>query len=111
VRDIRAMSRVGRENQIIMAFLQAMKRTNTVELTSYDIARLIGLRATSPQFRTILSDMVRAGKLIQRVVQDDSLKIGGGKRAFYRLPDEMKPQEREIKVKSNGVAIGQIKLI
>lgn len=110
MREVRAMDRAGRINQIKMALLLHEQRTNANELTAYDIARKIGMRAQSPRFRDILSGMVRDKQIRLRTVPTGSENKVAAFKAFYSLFDQDKPQKREVAIKRKGVAVGQMGL-
>lgn len=111
MREVRAMNRAGRENQIVMVFTLMIERGQGDELGSYAIARQIGMRGQSPSFRDILAVMVRDGKLKLRVVQTNRKAINEGRMYMYSLGNAPQPKKREIKVKVNGVQVGQLRLI
>lgn len=108
--EVKAMSRAGRFNQIKMAIALHHQRTNAPELSAYDIARKIGMRAESPQFRGILSDMVRDGQLAMRVVDTSSTNKVAKFKAWYSLIDADTPKKREVAIKSKGKLVGQMRL-
>jgi len=109
--QIKAASRGARENMIVMAFTLSEQRTGSNELTAYDIAFKIGMRAEGPRFRDILSTMVMSGKLLCREVQTKSTGVNGGVRFVYRLAEKVAPKKREVAIKANGKQIGQLRLI
>jgi len=108
--EVKAMSRAGRINQIKMAILLSEQRTGVNELTAYDIARKIGMRAEGPRFRDILSGMVRDGQLLMRTVKNGPENRVTAFKAWYSLTDGDKPKKREIPIKSKGKNIDQMRL-
>jgi len=104
------MNRAGRYNQILMAFSLRVQRGMGNEMTSYEIAKQIDLRPTSPNFRAILSEMVRDGKLKCRAV--DSKKGGEvrGTMFMYRPTFDEMLKTRRVEVKKNGKQVGQLEL-
>lgn len=110
MRDVRAMSRAGRINQIVIAFQQSIKRGAGDEMTAYDIAFKIGMRAESPAFRDHLKAALDEGVLTCREVQTKRTGVNGGIRFMYKLAQEIQPKKREIAVKKAGVKVGQMEL-
>lgn len=108
--EVKAMSRAGRINQIKMALLLHEQRTNANELTAYDIARKIGMRAEGPRFREILSGMVRDKQIRLRTVKNGPENKVTAFKAWYSLFDQDKPNKREIKVKKAGRNVDQLEL-
>jgi len=108
--EVRALSRAGRLNQIVMAFHMSIKRGAGDEMSAYSIAQHIGMRAQSPAFRDHLKAAVDDGILTVREVQTKSTGINGGVRFMFKLAANEKPAQREIKVKKAGVPVGQIRL-
>ena len=110
MREVRAASRVERVMQIRTVFIIAMMRDMGDELSAYKIANAIGMRPQSPQFRDILSSMVRDGDLTCRAVQTKSTGVGNGVRFYYKLAQDIQPKKREIAIKANGKQVGQLEL-
>lgn len=110
MRDVRALNRAGRVNQIEVAFQQAIKRGAGDEMSAYSIAYHIGMRAQSPAFRDHLKAALDQGVITCREVQTKSTGINGGVRFMYKLVQEKQPKKREIPVSNKGVQIGQIRL-
>lgn len=108
--DVKAMSRAGRVNQIKMAIMLHWQRTGAHELTAYDIARKIGMRAEGPRFRDILSGMVRDNDLVMRTVKNDASNKVTAFKAFYSLHPNDAPKKREIPIKSKGKNVDQMRL-
>ena len=108
--QVKAASRAAREGMILMAFALEQQRWNNNELSAYDIARKIGMTPTSPRFRDILSTMVKDGKLHAFECKTKSTGVNNGVRFVYRVPQSYEPKKREIAIKSNGRAVGQLEL-
>lgn len=101
--EVRAMSRAGRENQILIALYLQYDRHKVNGGTAYDIATKIGMRPTSPRFRDILNGMVENGKLIKMEVKSSKrgvLKHGASGCYWYSVPEpevsRKKDTERRI---------------
>lgn len=117
--EVRAMSRAGRENQILVALYLQYDRHRINGGTAYDIAKKIGMRATSPRFRVILNGMVESGKLIKsdspKIAKKGKLKNGAKGACWYSVPmediDRKYSTSRRIEIKSRGVSVGQLKLL
>lgn len=109
MREVRAMSRVGRRNQILLAFAIKIKNGLGDEMSAYEIARKIDLRPTSPNFRDLLSQMVMDGLLKCREVPNYT---GFGKRVkfMYTSAEKLEPEKRKINVRANGKQAGQLEL-
>jgi hypothetical protein len=110
MREVRALSRVGRINQIHVAFEQSIKRGAGDEMSAYSIAELIGMRAQSPAFRDHLKAALDSGLITCREVQTKSTGINGGVRFMYKLVETKAPKKRELPVNKAGVKIGQLSL-
>lgn len=108
--EVRALSRAGRLNQIVLAFQLSIKRGSGDEMSAYSIAHHIGMRAQSPAFRDHLKAAVDDGLLTVREIQTTSTGINGGIRFMYKLVADRQPQEREVKIKKAGVQVGQMRL-
>lgn len=108
--DVKAMSRAGRINQIKMAIMLHWQRTGAHEITAYDIARKIGMRAEGPRFRDILSGMVRDNELVMRTVKNDASNRVAAFKAYYSLHPNDAPKKREIPIKKNGKNVDQMRL-
>ena len=109
MRQVRAMSRAGRRNQILLAFAIQIKNGQGDTMTAYDIARKIDVRPTSPNFRALLHGMVEDGLLLANA-SDRTSPFGDGYVMHYRPADDLRPAKREIQVKKNGKQIGQLEL-
>jgi hypothetical protein len=110
MREVRAMSRAGRRNQILIAFAIQIKNGLGNEMSAYDIARKIDLRPTSPNFRDLLSNMVMDGILKVREVAKEGRSVNGKPRFLYSLVKELEPQKRPVAIRANGKQIGQMEL-
>lgn len=110
MREVRSLSRAGRRNQIRLAFCFMIEKGYGDEMTAYDIARKIDLRPQSPNFRDILSGMVRDGELLCRAVDHTKMSKAVQSKFMYRLPDAGKPKKREVAIKANGKQVGQLEL-
>jgi len=109
MREVRSMSRAGRRNQVLMAFAIQIKNGLGDEMTSYEIARKIDLRPTSPNFRDLLSQMVMDGILKCREVESSK---GFEKKAkfIYSPAQAIVPEKRTVGIRANGRQIGQLEL-
>jgi len=110
MREVRSMSRAGRRNQILMAFAIQIKNGLGDEMTSYEIARKIDLRPTSPNFRDLISQMVMDGILKCREAEIDVPKIGGKKSFMYSPAEPIVREKRTATIRANGKQIGQLEL-
>lgn len=114
MREVRALSRVGRENQIIIALAHRIQNAQGNGATAYKIASIIDMRPTSPRFRSIIRVMVEKGLLIEEIMNAPSKCVGGHLPKFYTLPlelcDKVRPQKRAVPVKVKGVSVGQLEL-
>lgn len=103
-------SRAERKVQIKMTIALSIQRGNGDELTSYRIARAIGMKP-SQHVTQILAEMVASGGLKCRM---DSNRPGRWNTYWYSLPEgsvyEMASKKRQISVKSNGKQVGQLEL-
>lgn len=109
MREVRSLSRVGRRNQILLAFAIQIKNGLGDTMTSYQIARKIDLRPTSPNFRALLHGMVEDGLLLANA-SENTTPFGDRVVMHYRPADDLRPAKREIQVKKNGKQIGQLDL-
>lgn len=113
MRPVKALSRAGRENQIIMCLALKKMRGGGNGRTAYDIAKQIDMHPNAPRFRDILSTMVRDGKLRLELI-DNSRQGCIAKAGWYTLPEiDIKPtkgKSRNIPVKKNGQTVGQMTL-
>lgn len=110
MREIRALGRAGRRNQIRLAFLFMIEKGYGDEMSSYEIARKIDLRPQSPNFRDILSGMVKDGELTCRAVELPQSSKAVSAKFMYKLAKYEPPKKREIEVKRNGKQVGQLEL-
>jgi len=110
MREVRAMSRAGRRNQVLMAFAIQIKNGLGDEMTSYEIARKIDLRPTSPNFRDLISQMVMDGILKCREAELGVPKISGRKSFLYSPAQPIVPEKRTVQVRANGKQAGQLEL-
>lgn len=110
MREVRALNRAGRINQICLAILEYHRRTQVHEMTAYEIAHQIGMRPTSPAFRNHLKAAVEDAKIVCREVVTSRRGIVGGKMFLYSLAVGDQPKKRSIPVKTNGVVTGQLQL-
>lgn len=109
--SIQNYSRADRKKQVIMTIALSIQRGNGDELTSYRIARALGMKP-SLHVTQILAEMVAEEKLKCRKVEN---RPGRWATYLYTLSDSVKPsahiQPREISVKKNGKQVGQLELI
>lgn len=110
MREVRAASRAGRKNQIIMAFKFMIEKGNGDEMTSYEIARKIDLRPQSPNFRDLLAGLVMDGTLACRAVGTVTFKGKERQTFLYKLVGDYDPPKREIAINKNGKQVGQMEL-
>jgi len=110
MREVRAMRRAGRKNQIRLAFMFMIEKGYGDEMSAYDIARKIDLRPQSPNFRDILSGMVRDGELTCRAVDNVRKSTAVKAKFVYKLAKYEPPKKREIAIKANGRQVGQLEL-
>lgn len=110
MREVRAMNREGRRNQVLMAFAIQIQRGFGNTMTAYDIARKIDLRPTSPNFRAILKAMVDDGLLIKIEDEKSPKIVNGNKPQLYVPAKEIKPVKRHVSVRANGKQVGQLEL-
>lgn len=108
-REVRAMSRAGRRNQILLAFANKIKNGLGDTMTAYEIARKIDLRPTSPNFRALLHGMVEDGLLIANASENKS-PFGDQWVMRYRPADDLRPKKRTVAIRTNGKQIGQLDL-
>jgi hypothetical protein len=110
MREVRAMSRAGRRNQILLAFAIQIKHGLGDTMSAYEIARKIDLRPTSPNFRDILNQMVLDGLLIEMDSGENKNGFLGNVKKLYRPAEELKPEKRSVSVRANGKQVGQLDL-
>lgn len=110
MREVRSMSRAGRRNQILLAFAIKIKHGLGKEMTAYEIARKIDLRPTSPNFRSLLNQMVEDGLLKVEANFNASRMINGRVSFIYFPAQEIEPVKRSISVRAAGKQIGQLEL-
>lgn len=108
--EVRSMNRAGRRNQILLAFAIQIRNGQGDEMTAYDIARKIGLRPTSPNFRDLISNMVMDGLLKCRQAPKDGRSVAGKPRFIYSPVAGLKPEGRTVKIRANGKQAGQMEL-
>lgn len=109
MREVRAMNRAGRRNQILLAFAIKIKSGLGDTMTAYEIARKIDLRPTSPNFRKLLSGMVEDGLLLANASENKS-PFGDQWIMHYRPAEELKPEKRKVNIRANGKQAGQLEL-
>jgi len=110
MREVRAMSRAGRRNQIMLAFAIQIKHGLGDEMTAYEIARKIDLRPTSPNYRDLLSQMVIDGLLKVRQIEQSGRSIKGNATFVYSPAQTIVPEKRTVQVRANGKQAGQLEL-
>lgn len=110
MREVRSMNREGRRNQILLAFAIQIKHGQGNVMTAYDIARKIDLRPTSPNFRSLLSQMVNDGLLIRIDDEKSTKKVKGKTPQLYLPAKDIKPAKRHVAVRANGQQIGQLEM-
>jgi len=110
MREVRAMSRAGRRNQVMMAFAIQIKHGLGDEMTAYEIARKIDLRPTSPNFRDLLSQMVMDGLLKVRSIDNAAKAIRGNATFMYSPAAPIVPEKRTVQIRANGKQAGQLEL-
>jgi len=110
MREVRAMSRAGRRNQIMLAFAIQIKHGLGDEMTAYEIARKIDLRPTSPNYRDLLSQMVIDGFLKVRQIEQSGRGIKGNATFVYSPAQAIVPEKRTVQVRANGKQAGQLEL-
>lgn len=102
--------RAERKTQIKMTIALSIQRGNGDELTSYRIARALGMKPSMHVTR-ILAEMVASGELNCRVATKRS---GRWDTYLYSLPkgeaDKESPKKREVVIKANGKQVGQLEL-
>lgn len=109
MREVRAMSRAGRRNQILLAFAIKIRNGQGDTMTAYEIARKIDLRPTSPNFRALLHAMVEDGLLVKREAEN-ATPFGDKVTMLYCPAEELKPQKRMVSIRANGKQAGQLEL-
>jgi len=109
MREVRAMSRAGRRNQILLAFAIKIRNGQGDTMTAYEIARKIDLRPTSPNFRALLHTMVEDGLLVKREAENTT-PFGDRVTMLYCPSEELKPQKRMVSIRANGKQAGQLEL-
>jgi len=110
MREVRALNRAGRINQIKLAILEYHRRSGIPELTAYEIAHQIGMRPTSPAFRNHLKAAVEDKQICVRENMTSRKGVCGGKVYLYSLYAVDEPKKRNIPVKKSGVLAGQLEL-
>ena len=110
MREVRAMNRAGRRNQIMLAFAIQIKRGLGDEMTAYEIARKIDLRPTSPNFRDLLSQMVMDGLLKCREIENGRPNFNGRGTFMYAPAAPIEPEKRTAQIRANGKQAGQLEL-
>ena len=110
MREVRAMSRAGRRNQIMIAFAIQIKHGLGDEMTAYEIARKIDLRPTSPNFRDLISQMVKDGFLKCREIEKEGRGIKGNATFIYSPAKPIEAEKRKVNVRANGKQAGQLEL-
>lgn len=103
-------SRAERKMQVHMTIALSIQRGNGSELTSYRIARALGMKPSMHVTR-ILAEMVAEGKLTCRKVTG---RPGRWDTYVYSLPGNGLPdsglKKRSIAIKANGKQVGQLEL-
>lgn len=103
-------SRAERKTQIVMTIALSIQRGQGDELTSYRIARALGMKPSMHVTR-ILAEMVAEKKLLCRKVTGRS---GRWDTYVYSLPNLdvmcIHQNKRQIAIKSNGKQVGQMEL-
>ena len=110
MREVRAMSRAGRRNQILLAFAIKIRNGLGDTMTAYEIARKIDLRPTSPNFRALLNQMVEDGLLLANCSETNETAFGDKVKMYYRPAEELKPEKRTVSIRANGRQVGQMEL-
>jgi len=110
MREVRAMSRAGRRNQVMLAFAIQIKHGLGDEMTAYEIARKIDLRPTSPNFRALLSQMVMDGLLKCREVEKIGRGIKGNATFVFSPAQPIIAEKRTVQIRANGKQAGQLEL-
>lgn len=90
----------------MIAFAIQIKHGLGDEMTAYEIARKIDLRATSPNFRDLLSQMTMDGLLKVREIEQS----GRWTTKMYSPVVVIDPKKRTISVRANGKQVGQLEL-
>lgn len=108
--SIQNYSRADRKLQVVMTIALSVQRGNGSELTSYRIARALGMKPSMHVTR-ILAEMVSEGKLTCRKVTN---RVGRWDTYVYALPDNFNgegvPQKRSVAIRKNGKQVGQLSL-
>lgn len=108
--SIQNYSRADRKKQVVMTIALSIQRGQGDELTSYRIARALGMKP-SMHVTQILAEMVAEKKLSCRMVKGVGSKWNT---YLYRLSDSVEAsahiKPREISVKKNGKQVGQLEL-
>lgn len=103
-------SRVERKWQVKQAIAVSIQRGNGNELTSYRIARALGMKPSMHVTR-ILAEMVAEGQLKCRKVTG---RPGRWDTFVYSWPEyeafNAAPKKREIVIKTKGQSVGQLEL-
>ena len=110
IMSIQNYSRGERKVQVQMTIALSMQRGQGDELTSYRIARALGMKPSMHVTR-ILAEMVAEGKLKCRKISGRS---GRWDTYVYLLPVGVYPApahgKREVVIKKNGKQVGQLEL-
>ena len=108
--SIRNYSRAERKTQVLMTIALSMQRGQGDELTSYRIARALGMKP-SMHVTQILAEMVAEKKLVCRKVTG---RVGRWDTYVYSLPNidvlRIHHNKREVVIKKNGKQVGQLEL-
>ena len=108
--SIQNYSRAERKTQALMTIALSMQRGQGDELTSYRIARALGMKP-SMHVTQILAEMVAEKKLVCRKVTGRS---GRWDTYVYSLPNldvlRIHQNKREVVIKKNGKQVGQLEL-
>lgn len=108
--SIQNYSRAERKVQVLMTIALSVQRGTGHELTSYRIARALGMKP-SMHVTQILAEMVSEGKLTCRKVTGRS---GRWDTFVYSLSSEFDEsnvlKKRSVSIKKNGKQVGQLSL-
>ena len=108
--SVQNYSRADRKKQVVMTIALSIQRGSGDELTSYRIARALGMKP-SMHVTQILAEMVAEGNLKCRKVTGRS---GRWDTYLYSISEkEMNGysfKKREVSVKRNGKQVGQLEL-
>lgn len=110
MQEVRALSRAGRHNQILLYLGERVRKQLGNGATAYAIAKAIGMRPQSPAFRQHLKSMVDEGKLIA----EDRTMPGRWAGKWYSLPEatvkSYAPKARVVVEKKTSKNTMQLKL-